>query len=159
MKKIILTALTVITVQFAQAQGQEASNAMPAAKQGITPEQIANRQSAHLQKILTLTDEQKQKVYQAAITRATAMQQIKSKGTENRKELHAEAKPVKEQFVKDVNATLTPEQQKKWEEYRLQQKQRIQERRAQQTPPANGANSNPAATPTKLEPSDDGMRD
>ena len=127
MKKIILTALAIAALQFAQAQ-QSAPTAAPTQRQEPTPEQKATRAAAHLQKVLTLTDEQKQKIYQAALTRNTNMQQIKSKGTENRKAMHAEAKPVKEQFVKDVNASLTPEQQQKWEAYRLDQKQKHEQR-------------------------------
>ncbi|HEX7414750.1 MAG TPA: hypothetical protein VF411_11970, partial [Bacteroidia bacterium] len=67
--------------------------------------------------------------------------------------------PVRVQFVKDVNATLTPEQQKKWEQYRLQQKQKIEQRRQQQK--ASPTNTSPASstTPTKLEPHDDGLND
>jgi len=159
MKKVILTALVVATMQLAKAQETPALAAAPVPthpqRQAPTPEQVANRQATHLQKVLTLTDEQKQKVYQAVVARTTAMQQIKNN---NRKEIHAEAKPVKEKFVTDVNATLTPEQQQKWEQYRLQQKQRMEDRKNNQAAPANGTNVAPAATPVKLEPSDDGMR-
>jgi Spy/CpxP family protein refolding chaperone len=159
MKKIILTALVAATMQLAQAQQAPAPapavTSAPPQRQAPTPEQIANRQATHLQKVLTLTEEQKQKVYQAVVARATAMQQIKNK---NRKELHTEAKPVKEKFVNDVNATLTPEQQQKWEQYRLQQKQKMQDRKNNQAAPANGTNVAPATAPAKLEPSDDGMR-
>lgn len=155
MKKVFLTVLAVASLQFVQAQNtQMPSNAKPATAgktQESTPEQIATRQSNHLQKVLTLTEEQKQKVYAAIVTRATAMQQIRSKNGENHKALQAETKPVREQFIKDVNATLTPDQQKKWEEFRLQQKQK-QEARQQGNAPAGGA------APTKLESTDDGMK-
>jgi glucose/arabinose dehydrogenase len=154
MKKIILTALAVATIQLAQAQQAPApsqATEAPTTKQTPTPEQAATRQTEHLQKVLTLNNEQKVKVYQASLTRNTAMQQLKIKNAENRKALKAEAKPVKEQFVKDVNATLTPEQQQKWEAYRLEQKQKHEARK-------NGQNA-PAAAPTKLEPQDDGNRD
>jgi hypothetical protein len=160
MKKIILTALAVATLQLAQAQQTPApaqAAEAPSQKQAPTPEQAATRQTAHLQKVLTLNDEQKQKVYQASLNRNTALQQLRTKNVENRKALHAEAKPVKEQFVKDVNATLTPEQQKKWEQYRLEQKQKQEMRKNQQANP--NAPTAPAAAPTKLEPQDDGTRD
>jgi hypothetical protein len=163
MKKIVLTALAVATMQLAQAQQAPAPAAtqVTGERQAPTPEQIAARQSAHLQKVLTLTDEQKQKIYQAVLTRSSAMQQIKSKNVENRKALQSEAKPVKEQFIKDVNATLTPEQQQKWEQFRLQQKQKMEERKNnQQAAPTSGTNTAPpTAAPTKLEPHDDGMKD
>jgi hypothetical protein len=162
MKKIILSAFAVAVFQFAQAQQTQQPAETPATKaQKPTPEQMANRQATHLQKVLTLSEEQKQKVYQAALTRSTAMQQLKGQNNGNRKALHADAKPIKEQYVKDVNATLTPEQQQKWESYRLQQKQKEEARKSQLNQPANGTNNAaPAtATPVKLEPHDDGMKD
>lgn len=157
MKKIILSALAIASLQLAVAQAQPTAASTPAVAprmEKATPEQLATRQSTHLQKVLTLTDEQKQKVYQAALTRSTAMQQIKAKAASNRKELHAEAKPVREQYVKDVNATLTPEQQQKWQQYREAQKQKAMDRK-------HGQAAVPATTmpPAKLEPQDDGIND
>jgi hypothetical protein len=161
MKKIILSALAIATLQLVRAQQNQAPVQPVQQNQAPTPEQMATRQSTHLQKVLGLSEDQKQKVYQAALTRSTAIQQLRGKDGGNRRELHADAKPVKQQFVSDVNATLTPEQQQKWEQYRLQQKQKQEQRRQQLrtsntgTPPANNATT----TPTKLEPSDDGLND
>ena len=155
MKKIILSVFAIAALQFVQAQNQQASPPVAQQKTQASPEQLADRQANHLQKVLALSDEQKQKIYQAALTRSNSMQQLKNANAGNRKELHAEAKPVKAQYVKDVNATLTPEQQQKWEQYRLQQKQKQEARRAQhQAAPATNA-----ATPAKLEPHDDGLND
>jgi hypothetical protein len=159
MKKIILSVLTIATLQLAQAQQNQAPLQPTQQNQGPTPEQVAARQSTHLQKVLGLSEEQKQKVYQAAFNRSTAIQQLRSKDGGNRRELHADTKPVKQQFVSDVNATLTPEQQQKWEQYRLQQKQKQEQRRQQQTPSTNGGAPNNNTVPTKLEPSDDGLND
>ena len=170
MKKNIFTALAIASLQFAVAQQNQASatavsdkNQAPAAvtekKQAPSAEKIAGRQADELQRVLTLSAEQKQKVYQAALTRSTAMQQLKSKELQNRKMLRAEAKPVKEQFVKDVNANLTPEQQKKWEAYRLEQKQKMEARRAQRKGTGNGTETNGSGTPVKLESQDDGIKD
>lgn len=126
MKKIILTALAIATLQFAQAQTQAMSNAQPAIKkEAPTPEQIAERQSNRLQKVLTLTDEQKQRVYAAIAKRATTVQQLKK---DNKTTLKASIKPVNEQFVKDVNATLTPEQQKKWDSVRMEEEKKQEAR-------------------------------
>jgi len=159
MKKIILSVLAIASLQLVQAQQNQAPVQPAQQNQGPTPEQVAGRQSTHLQKVLGLSEEQKQKVYQAAFNRSTAMQQLRGKDGGNRRELHADAKPVKQQFVSDVNATLTPEQQQKWEQYRLQQKQKQEQRRQQQIPSTNGASTPNNAAPTKLEPSDDGMND
>ena len=159
MKKIILSALAIATLQFAQAQQTQTTTELATQKQAPTPEQMATRQSTHLQKVLTLTDEQKQKVYQAALTRSTGIQQLRSKDGGNPRELRADVKPVRVQFVRDVNATLTPEQQKKWEQYRLQQKQKIEQRRQQQKASPTNTSPAPSTTPTKLEPHDDGLND
>ncbi|HKC69671.1 MAG TPA: hypothetical protein VKG26_15645 [Bacteroidia bacterium] len=155
MKKIILTALAAAALQFTQAQVSNQRPVTESKPQEATPEQLATRQSNHLQKVLTLTEEQKQKVYQAIVARATAMQQVKAKNAGNHKAIQAEAKPIKEQFINNVNATLTPDQQKKWDEFRLQQKQKQEARKNQQATPADGA----TPAPTKLEPGDDGMKD
>lgn len=160
MKKIILSALAIASLQLAQAQQNQVITQPAQQKQVSTPEQMANRQSTHLQKVLGLSEEQKQKVYHAALTRSTSLQQLRSKAAENRKELRAEAKPVKEQFVKDVNSTLNPEQQQKWEQYRLEQKQKREQRKQQQANPSNnGTNAPNNTSPTKLEPQDDGLND
>ena len=158
MKKIILSAFAIATLQFAQAQQTQTAPTGPATPhQAPTPEQKATRDAAHLQKVLTLTDEQKQKVYQAALTRTNAMQQLKAQQAGGpKKALHAQSKPIKEQFVKEVNTALTPEQQQKWEAYRLEQKQKHEQRKTQAAPAGTIA---PAAAPTKLEPQDDGMKD
>jgi hypothetical protein len=160
MKKIILSVFAIAALQLVQAQNQPA--AAPAAQQRTqpSPEQVATRQTNHLDKVLTLTEEQKQKIYQAALTRNASMQQLKGANAGNRKQLHAAAAPVKAQYVKDVNATLTPEQQQKWEQYRLEQKQKQEARKGQQTAPApNGAAPVNNAAPAKLEPHDDGIND
>jgi len=138
MKKIILTALAIATLQFAQAQSQAMSNAQPVVKKEVpTPEQIAERQSNHLQKVLTLTDEQKQRVYAAIAKRATTVQQLRDK---NAKVTQAEIAPVKEQAIKDINTILTPEQQKKWEEYRIQEEKKREARMNEK----NNATAQPA---------------
>ena len=138
MKKIILTALAIATLQFAQAQSQAMSNAQPVVKKEVpTPEQIAERQSNRLQKVLTLTDEQKQRVYAAIAKRATTVQQLRDK---NAKVTQAEIAPVKEQAIKDINTILTPEQQKKWEEYRIQEEKKREARMNEK----NNATAQPA---------------
>ncbi|HXD92787.1 MAG TPA: hypothetical protein VNX01_06200 [Bacteroidia bacterium] len=143
MKKIILTALAIATLQFAQAQTQAASNAQPVKKDAPTPDQMAERQSNRLQKVLTLTDEQKQRVYTAIAKRATTVQQLRSTNASDNNALKASIKPVNEQFIKDVNATLTPEQQKKWDEFRVQEQQkkeaRMKEKNNATTQPATGS--------------------
>ena len=157
MKKIILSVLAVASLQLVQAQNQPAGAPVQQQRTPPSPEQMANRQAKHLQKVLMLTDDQQQKVYQASLTRSNAMQQLKANGDKK----SPEAKAVRTQYVNDVNAILTPEQQQKWEQYRLQQKQRHEARKNQQqvAPATNGTTPANNAPPVKLEPHDDGMND
>jgi hypothetical protein len=160
MKKIIATILTLGALNIAQAQEQTTAPAVnqpakPANKP--TPEQIATRQSMHLQKMLGLSDDQKQKTYQAVLTRASAIQTIRAKyGPEgDKKAMHTEVKPVKEQFVQTMNGILTPEQKIKWEEYRLKMKEnRTKNKSVKEGPPAGGNGD-----PKKLRGDDDGIDD
>ena len=162
MKKIIATVCMLSALNFVQAQDQPATktNNPPPGKQGRpTPEQVATRQSMHLQKMLTLTEDQKQKTYQAVLTRTSAMQAVQAKyGPDaDRKAMHKEIKPIKEQFVQTMNGILTPEQKTKWEA----QRQKMKENRAKNgggkdgPPPPTGGNSDPK----KLTGDDDGIDD
>ena len=162
MKKLIATVLTLGALHFVQAQeagAPGAPNQMEKAKRA-TPEQIATRNSMHLQKMLGLTEDQKQKTYQAVLTRTTALQAIRAKyGPEgDKKAMHQEAKPVKEQFVQTMDGILTPEQKTKWEQHRLKMKMRREhnkEMKGDKKPMPPKANEEPQ----KLMKDDDGIDD
>jgi periplasmic protein CpxP/Spy len=160
MKKIIATILTLGALHAAQAQ-QTQSAPPPAGVQPTkpSPEQVASRNSTHLQKALGLNDDQKQKVYQAILTRTTSVQAIHAKygATPDKKAMHAEAKPVREQFVQTMDGILTPEQKTKWDEQRMKVKEhRMKNRGANQGPPSPlGGNG----SPQKLTGDDDGIED
>jgi hypothetical protein len=156
MKKII--TLLFATSLFSLGQAQEA-NPAPANNQmpKPTPEQIATRQSTHLQKRLGLTDEQKQKTYQAVLTRTAALQAIHEKYGENgdKKAMRKEAKPIRQQYVQTMTGILTPEQKTKWDEQRLKTKEAHMKHRQQENappPPKEGSSD-----PKKLMDDDDGI--
>lgn len=148
MKKIIAVILTLGALNFAQAQEQNtATAASPPVKPGRpTPEQMATRQSMRLQKMLELTEDQKQKTYQAFLTRTSAIQTIRKKHAQDadKKTLRAEVKPIKEQFTQTMNGILTPEQKTKWEEQRLKMKERrASKQQSNQAPNGGGGNGAP----------------
>ena len=162
MKKIIASVFALSLLSFANAQDQSAKTSnppLPGKVMKATPEQIATRQSMHLQKMLGLSEDQKQKTYQAVLTRTSAVQAVHAKyGPDgDKKAMHGEVKPIKEQFVQTMNGVLTPEQKTKWEEHRLKFKQRrMQNKEGKQgPPPPAGAN----ADPKKLMGDDDGIDD
>jgi len=163
MKKILATILTLSVMNLVQAQEQPATktgNPPPEKGPKPSPEQAATRQSNHLQKMLSLTEDQKQKTYQAVLTRTTAMQSVRAKyGPDaDKKAMHKEVKPIKEQFVQTMNSILTPEQKTKWEAHRLKMKESRAKNRAGKDgppPPPEGGN----ADPKKLMNDDDGIDD
>jgi thioesterase domain-containing protein len=125
MKKLILMlALGIATVS--QAQQATPSPTNQSAKPKPNPEQIASRQSTRMQKTLALTEDQKQKTYQAVLARATSVQAIKSKyGPDaDKKAMHSEMKPVHEQFLQTMNGILTPDQKTKWDAERAKMKEK-----------------------------------
>ena len=159
MKKIIATILTLSTLSLAQAQQTATATAtnQPVKSGRPTPEQMATRQSMHLQKMLGLTEDQKQKTYQAVLTRTSAIQTIRTKYSPDgdKKAMHAEVKPIKEQFVQTMNGILTPEQKTKWEETRLKMKENRAKNNPNKESPPTGGNG----APQKLMSDDDGIND
>ena len=86
-----------------------------------TPEEQAGRQAAHMQKKLGLSDDQKAKVQEYALTRIKANEDARQKARESKSEADRKAygqqmKANKETFENNVNSVLTPEQQTKWKE-------------------------------------------
>lgn len=122
MKKIILmTAFLAGTVMVSNAQEVIKENKAPKAKANPakantkmkTPEERAQKSVDHLNKTVTLTDDQKTKVYDLALNRAKSVDAIKEKykGQEGSKEAaKGEIIAVKKEYRKSVKAILTPEQ-------------------------------------------------
>ena len=164
MKKIIALLLATGTLSLANAQEAQTAPAPqnPQSQPQVSkpsPEMIATRNSMHLQKMLGLTEDQKQKTYQAILTRTTTLQSIHAKYGPNgdKKAMHAEAKPVKEQYVQTMNGILTPEQKVKWDENRLKMKERHMKNASPKNDPAPATGGNGA--PQKLMNDDDGIDD
>lgn len=127
MKKVILAAAALFvlsTTVFAQeAQPTKKQNgkgaAHPKKEQGMqkqTPEQRAQKSVDQLDKAVTLTAEQKPKIYELALTRAKSVDAIREKykgQKEMHKEMGAEIQEVRKTFRKEAKGVLTPEQLEK----------------------------------------------
>ncbi|MGZ3863213.1 MAG: hypothetical protein ACXVPN_12400 [Bacteroidia bacterium] len=150
MKKILVTILTLGALHIAHAQETKTTAApvpvpVPSKpRPPKNPEEMAKRQTEHLQKTLGLSDDQKQKVYAATLARATSEKSIREKYANNpdKKAMHGEMKPVNEQFKQTMNSILSDEQKVKWEQERTKRKEMRQQHHpkkfdGQPAPPAN----------------------
>jgi DNA-binding TFAR19-related protein (PDSD5 family) len=90
-----------------------------------SPEVMAARQAANLQKQLGLTEEQRSDIEKAALNRISKMEAIQEKykgaGSENR-ERGKDMRIVRQEFVDAVNKILTPTQQSAWKKLREEKK-------------------------------------
>jgi len=114
MKKVILIAaclLSLTTVNAQQAASGERKTAHKEAK-NATPEQRAQKHVDGLAAEITLTEDQKPKIYDLALAKVKKADEIRAKykTAENKEGKEAEMKALKKEFHKNVKAVLTPEQ-------------------------------------------------
>lgn len=83
-----------------------------------TPEERATSVSKQMVKQLAITEDQKNKVYTAALKEETAINAAKEKQPENK----AAMKDAREAFIAELKTILTPEQFTKWDEFKKAQK-------------------------------------
>lgn len=126
MKKVILTAasLFVLTTAFAQEPvptTKQHGNGMAHPKKGEemkkqTVEQRAQKTVDKLNEVVGLTEDQKTKIYEFALTRAKSTDSVreKYKGQKDKKELaQDEIKVIRSNFRKDAKSILSAEQLEK----------------------------------------------
>ncbi len=126
MKKYILTIAlfaAVAATTFAQQR--------PQGQQG-TPEERAKRSVEMMDKNLTLTADQKTKIYDASLVRANETKALRDAAGEGNRPDAEKMKAVNEKFNKAITDNLTGEQKVKYEEVR-----------------ANGRNGNGQQRPEK----------
>jgi hypothetical protein len=120
MKKLILMAVclfSIATVSNAQqtktiAHPQNPDQHAKDLKKG-TPEQRAQKNVDELNSTLTLSDDQKSKIYDLALTRLKNIDAVKEKykGQEDKKETaKTEIQDIRKTYHKGVKALLTPDQ-------------------------------------------------
>jgi periplasmic protein CpxP/Spy len=110
MKKFILTVsvcLMLSTISFAQ---KDSTN-----KQHRTPEQRAQQMTQGYTKRLSLTEDQKSKIYNIYLEHLKKMEAVKA---------------TMEEIDTQINSILTDEQKKQWEEIKKQRQAKMEERKA-----------------------------
>lgn len=118
MKKIILLAACLFTLTTAT-KAQEVAKAKTETRAQhvkLTPEQRAQKNVDELDKVVTLTEDQKPKVKELALTRISKADAIrdKYKGQPDKKAaVKTEVDVVKKEYRQAVKAILTPEQLEK----------------------------------------------
>jgi Spy/CpxP family protein refolding chaperone len=113
MKKVILIAACLLSLTTVNAQepvtGQRKA---PKEAKNATPEQRAQKHVDGLAAEITLTEDQKPKIYELALAKVKKADEIKAKykTAENKEGREAELKATKKEFHQNVKAVLTPEQ-------------------------------------------------
>lgn len=117
MKKVILLAACLLTITIASNAQETKTTTEP--KQAIkqekqrTPEQHAQKSVNQLNANVTLTEDQKPKIYDLALTRAKDMEVVreKYKGQEDKKEtMKAEISIIRKAYRQGLKTILTSEQ-------------------------------------------------
>jgi protein CpxP len=135
MKKVFLIITTVAALNSVYAQGpKDKFNKQVSEYKNQTPEQRAQLQADKLEKVLSLSTDQKQKVYEAALKKNNSIKAAKEKhknDADKKAGLGPEIKAANQTFVEDVNAVLTPEQKTKWKAHVEEMKQKHKARKEQ----------------------------
>lgn len=117
MKKIIFLVACLFTLSTAvTAQTDQNNKVERASKQKLTPEQRAQKHVDRLNTEVSLSEDQKPKVYDLALSTVKKVDEIKAKynGQPDSKDAaQKEIQPIKKEFQKNVKAILTPEQLEK----------------------------------------------
>ena len=135
MKKVFLIITAAMALNSAYAQGpKDKLNKQISEYKNQTPEQRAQFQADKIEKVLSLSADQKQKVYDAALKKNNSIKAAKEKhknDADKKAGVGPEIKAANQAFVEDVNAVLSPEQKTKWKAHVEEMKQKHKARREQ----------------------------
>ncbi|SDF74334.1 hypothetical protein SAMN05421827_101388 [Pedobacter terrae] len=123
MKKVILTvaiAVMGLTAAFAQDSTKHARRAMPK----MTAEQRAEKVTSRLQKQLSLTTDQKSKIYAIELENAKKMEAWRSADKGDMKGKMKERKAAMDEQKTKIDAVLTADQKTKMDAFRAEAKER-----------------------------------
>lgn len=123
MKKLILSAVATV---FAIS-----SFAQDGTKTQKTPEEVATKRADKLKTELTLSDEQRTKVYTIILDNTTKVRAVKARYPNDKKAAKAEIKPLRETCDASIKSVLTPEQVTKWEQLKKEKKEQHKEKKKQ----------------------------
>lgn len=114
MKKIMLIAVCLLSLTTVHAQDATKGQRKPARenKQQATPEERAQKHVDGLAAEITLTEDQKPKLYELSLAKVKKADEIRAKykGAENKEGREAEMKALKKDFQAQVKAVLTADQ-------------------------------------------------
>jgi periplasmic protein CpxP/Spy len=122
MKKFILTVsvcLVLSTISFAQ---KDSTN-----KQHRSPEQRAQQMTQGYTKRLSLTEDQKSKIYNIYLEHLKKMEAVKEQKVKGER---GSMKAAMEEIDTQINSILTDEQRKQLEEIKKQRQAKMEERKA-----------------------------
>lgn len=124
MKNLFLSLLAIVLVSTASAQ-------KGGAEKSRTAEEKANKQADRLKTELNLSDDQRAKTYEACLTRAKKVQEIKTKykDSANKKGMRAEVKSAQTDFRNTLSTFLTAEQMAKYDDLQKKRKEKAQGRK------------------------------
>jgi protein CpxP len=141
MKRIL--AITLLLVGFAVTASAQKPDASKPKK---TPEERATAYANKMEKDLGLNAEQKTKVHDLALARATKMKELRDKYKDQDKKLwKEERKKVRDEFHNGMKSTLNPEQYAKWLEM---QKKKAEQMKAKGKGKAKAKGKGKATTTT-----------
>jgi periplasmic protein CpxP/Spy len=132
MKKLFVITTTVaisLNTMYAQDPSKMKDKAKKEMHQhkGQTPEQRAQHQADRMEKLLSLSAEQKQKVYASALKKNNTVQAAKEEhknDADKKAKLGPKIKAARETYETEVNSTLTAEQKTKWKAHREEMKEK-----------------------------------
>lgn len=122
MKRLFLT-LAIAAIGFT------ASYAQSTPKEKMTPAQKAEKSTAKLEKELSLTADQKQKIYAIELDKATKSEEWHKKNNEARKAMKAQHDAAKQATEAQLEKVLTPDQKKKLTDLKAEQKQKAKDKK------------------------------
>jgi len=151
MKKIVFTLVCLSGLSFASfaqqpnqtgtnTQGQHNNQGGGHSGQGQkqTAAQKAEKLTQYMTTSLNLTTDQQSKVSALNLSKATQIDNIRTKYKDNMEAAKPELKVVKTDYNTSLNAILTPEQQTKWEALKKQKKEELQQNKTAGAKPAEG---------------------
>lgn len=97
----------------------------------LSPEKIAEIMTDRMAKDLSLTDEQKAKVYEINLKRAKEMKSLRSEIVQQRQKYRSQIKANNQERLGEIEKVLTPEQNSKWKQQREEHSKLWRERREQ----------------------------
>lgn len=104
MKKIFFCCFLILFLAGSFAQTSQTS------AKGRTPEQRAEHLTGWMDKKLTLTPDQKSKIYDVNLKYAKMNQEVRTSDTDNMKAMHQELKANEKEREAEFKTILTPEQ-------------------------------------------------